>query len=83
MQPRLLCDRDSLNFLTEELKDPFRNLPLAVYISMPLISIVYILANISYFSVLSPDELVESTAVAVVSACSRSASSSSRQPSPS
>ena len=82
MQPRLLCDRDSLNFLTEELKDPFRNLPLAVYISMPLISIVYILANISYFSVLSPDELVESTAVAVVSACSRLTSSSSRQPSP-
>ena len=67
MQPRLLCDRDSLNFLTEELKDPFRNLPLAVYISMPLISIVYILANISYFTVLSPDELIESAAVAVVS----------------
>ena len=59
--------RDSLNYLTEELQDPFRNLPLAIYISMPLISVVYILANISYFTVLSPDELIESAAVAVVS----------------
>ena len=53
--------------LTEELQNPFRNLPLAIYISMPLISVVYILANISYFTVLSPDELIESAAVAVVS----------------
>ena len=48
------------------MENPYRNLPLAIYISMPLISIIYILANISYFTVLSPDELKESTAVAVV-----------------
>lgn len=58
--------RDSLSFLIEELKEPAKNLPRAVFISIPLVTVVYLLANVSYFTVVSPDELAESVAVAMV-----------------
>ncbi|KAH9529562.1 Y+L amino acid transporter 2 [Dermatophagoides farinae] len=48
-----------------ELKSPFKNLPRAIYISLPLVTIIYLLANISYFTVLTPHELLTSNAVAV------------------
>ena len=57
-----------LNFMTEELKNPYVNLPRAIYISLPVVTFLYILANISYLSVLSPTEMLASNAIAVVSA---------------
>ncbi|KAF4094406.1 hypothetical protein AMELA_G00014670 [Ameiurus melas] len=54
-----------LNFITEELKDPYRNLPLAIVIGIPLVSVCYVMVNIAYFSVMTPTELLQSSAVAV------------------
>ncbi|KAK2166608.1 hypothetical protein LSH36_37g05028, partial [Paralvinella palmiformis] len=42
-----------------------QNIPLTLYIAMPLVTILYVFANISYFTVMDSDELLESAAVAV------------------
>ncbi|XP_071816078.1 Y+L amino acid transporter 2-like [Apostichopus japonicus] len=54
-----------LNYLTEEVKNPYRTLPLAIAIAIPLITVIYILANIAYFAVLTEEELMQSDAVAL------------------
>lgn len=54
-----------------------RNLPRAIYISIPLVTFVYTLTNIAYFSSMSPEELLSSNAVAVVSTVAAERCSSS------
>ncbi|XP_061421772.1 large neutral amino acids transporter small subunit 2-like [Lethenteron reissneri] len=54
-----------LNYVTEELVDPYRNLPRAIFISIPLVTFVYVFANIAYVTAMSPEELLSSNAVAV------------------
>ncbi|CAG0891611.1 unnamed protein product [Cyprideis torosa] len=54
-----------LNFVTEELKNPYRDLPRAIYISLPIITAIYVAANIAYFAVLAPFDMYASEAVAV------------------
>ncbi|VDP08877.1 unnamed protein product [Soboliphyme baturini] len=54
-----------LNFITEELQNPIRNLPIAIATSITMCIIVYTLTNIAFYAGLSSDELLESTAVAV------------------
>uniref|UniRef100_A0A8B9NN97 Large neutral amino acids transporter small subunit 2 n=1 Tax=Accipiter nisus TaxID=211598 RepID=A0A8B9NN97_9AVES len=44
---------------------PRRNLPRAIFISVPLVTFVYVFANVAYVTAMSPRELLESNAVAV------------------
>ncbi|XP_026468146.1 Y+L amino acid transporter 2-like [Ctenocephalides felis] len=54
-----------LNFIIEELKDPIKNLPRAIAISCTLVTFVYVLANVAFYTTLSPEEVLGSEAVAV------------------
>lgn len=45
----------------------FRNIPLAIGISMAIVTIGYVLTNVAYFTTISAEELLLSNAVAVVS----------------
>lgn len=48
------------------MKDPFRDMPRAIYISIPLVTVIYVLANVAYCAILSPAEIKSSNAVAMV-----------------
>lgn len=52
--------------VTEEMKDPVRTMPRAILLSMGAITLIYILTNLAYFALLSPDEILASDAIAVV-----------------
>ncbi|XP_069141061.1 b(0,+)-type amino acid transporter 1-like [Argopecten irradians] len=55
----------ALNTVTEEIQEPKRNLPLAIVISVILVTIVYLLVNASYLAVLTKTEFLSSWAVGV------------------
>ncbi|XP_063303677.1 cystine/glutamate transporter-like [Pelobates fuscus] len=54
-----------INFVTEEMINPERNIPITVIVSLILITICYLLANVSYYTILTVDEILASEAVAV------------------
>lgn len=56
-----------LNCVIEEMKNPKRDLPLAIFISCIIVTIVYTLANVAYFTTVMPEEILTTPAVAVVS----------------
>lgn len=53
----------------------FRNLPCAIFISIPVVTFVYVFANVAYITAMSPQELLASNAVAVVSKVTQSVKS--------
>ncbi|XP_048365841.1 cystine/glutamate transporter [Sphaerodactylus townsendi] len=54
-----------LNFVTEEVENPERNIPLAICTSMVIVTVGYVLTNVAYFTTISPEDLLTSKAVAV------------------
>uniref|UniRef100_A0A8C2BYG7 Zmp:0000001267 n=1 Tax=Cyprinus carpio TaxID=7962 RepID=A0A8C2BYG7_CYPCA len=55
----------NLNNVTEEVKRPEVNLPRALMIAIPMVTILYLLVNVSYLAVMTPTEMISSSAVAV------------------
>ncbi|KAK9975752.1 hypothetical protein ABG768_020987 [Culter alburnus] len=54
-----------LNFITEEVINPNRTLPLAIIFSMVTVTVCYVLVNVAYYTMMTADELLMSDAVAV------------------
>ncbi|GBN13850.1 Y+L amino acid transporter 2 [Araneus ventricosus] len=55
-----------LNFVIEELKDPHKNLPRAIFISCILCTVIYTLTIVAFHTTLSIQEVMGAEAVAVI-----------------
>lgn len=55
-----------LNYVIEELQDPVKNCPKAIWISISLVTVVYTFANVAYFTTVSREEVLSGAAVAVM-----------------
>lgn len=56
---------DNVNYVAAEMKNSRRDLPRVIHIAMPVVIIAYLLANLSYFAVLTKEEMIGSNTVAV------------------
>ena len=56
---------NQLNYVTEELQNPHKNLPRGIMTALPLVTVCYTLINVAYVSILTPAEVLSSSAVAV------------------
>ncbi|XP_069113110.1 b(0,+)-type amino acid transporter 1-like [Argopecten irradians] len=56
---------NNLNYLTEEMKNPKKNLPRANVFGILLVTFIYLLTNVSYLTAMTSAELLASNAVAV------------------
>ncbi|KAJ1166649.1 hypothetical protein NDU88_007048 [Pleurodeles waltl] len=52
-------------YITEEITNPERNIPLTVIVSLSIVTIAYILTNISFYTFLTAEEVLASEAVAM------------------
>ena len=56
---------NNLNYLTEEMCDPVRDMPRALGAGVPLVTVSYLLVNTAYLTVLSPEQVMATPAAAV------------------
>ena len=56
---------NNLNLVSGELRNPSKNIPLALSISMLIITICYILVNVAFYTVIPKDILLSSTSIAL------------------
>ncbi|XP_052817307.1 b(0,+)-type amino acid transporter 1-like isoform X1 [Mya arenaria] len=57
---------NNLNYVTEEIEKPEKNLPRANILGVVLVTVVYVLTNIGYLTAMTSQELLDSNAVAVL-----------------
>ncbi|XP_075715931.1 cystine/glutamate transporter-like [Rhinoderma darwinii] len=54
-----------ITFVTEEIINPERNIPITVIVSLIIVTICYLLTNVSYYTILTTSEVLTSEAVAI------------------
>ncbi|XP_076462472.1 Y+L amino acid transporter 2-like [Babylonia areolata] len=56
---------DNANSIVEEVKNPSRNVPVASIAGVLMVTVIYVLTNVSYLAVMSTDQMLSSDTVAV------------------
>jgi len=56
---------DSLNYIAEEIKKPEKTFPRVIWASVPFVTLLYVLVNISYLTLLTPREVISADALAI------------------
>ena len=56
---------DNITLITEEVKNPKKTLPMIIIVSLLTVISLYLVVNLSYFAVLTEQEMIDSDAVAV------------------
>eukprot|EP01134_Creolimax_fragrantissima_P002134 CFRG2134T1 len=56
---------NNLNYALEEFQNPARNLPLAIIIAIPLVTLCYLCVNVAYYAVLNVSDIMGSETVGV------------------
>jgi L-type amino acid transporter 9 len=51
--------------ITEEIKEPEKNIPRSILIGVPLVTLLYVFMNVSYLTVLEKNEMINSAAVGI------------------
>ncbi|KAE9535558.1 hypothetical protein AGLY_007459 [Aphis glycines] len=59
------CCRTATTVVSEEIKNPQRNILLSILLAVPFVTMIYVLMNVSYLTVLSVAEMTSVQAVAV------------------
>ncbi|XP_043921998.1 solute carrier family 7 member 13-like [Protopterus annectens] len=54
-----------INNAAEELKNPSKNIPRCIMTAIPMVTVFYLLVNISYLTVMTPKEVASSASVAI------------------
>ncbi|KAI4582161.1 hypothetical protein MJG53_009686 [Ovis ammon polii x Ovis aries] len=54
-----------LNSMAGEIKNPGENIPKSLMTGIPMVAVVYLLANVSYLAVLTPKEIISAGAFAI------------------
>ena len=54
-----------MNYLLEELQDPVRDLPAIMRGALLVVTVAYLIANVAYLCVLTPQQIMDSKAIAV------------------
>ncbi|XP_032893389.1 cystine/glutamate transporter-like [Amblyraja radiata] len=54
-----------MNFVAEEIINPERTIPLAIISSLVIVTVLYLLVNVAYYTILTAEEVMASVAVAV------------------
>ncbi|XP_039610253.1 b(0,+)-type amino acid transporter 1-like isoform X1 [Polypterus senegalus] len=53
----------AVNTIAEELKNPRKNIPRCISTALPVVTLLYVLVNVSYLTVMTPKEMTMSAAV--------------------
>jgi amino acid transporter len=69
MCPKQYNGWNNATYSTGELRNPRRNVPLAVVISTLIVTVIYVWTNIAYFATLPVDIVKTSSVTALVSTC--------------